>query len=387
MEKKAPNTGASNSGHRATQRALDFSGIVIVLIALVAGVALLVNGPEPYIPSSLWLALLFICLGADFLPIRSHRLQLAVYLVTVVLSWVLVATVPDMGSLLVLLILVAVTGVGTVPMWTIIGIIVANCVIVIVHMWAHGAEPAQYLVAAGFSFGLHCAIVFIAYALVRETRLRGRLEEKTTELEAASVLLENSAKTAERLRISRELHDLIGHQLTILNLELEAAKHRGATAARSHIDQAADVAKALLADVRSTVGELRTTGPTNLRDALERLASAVRSLDITVEVNDHVVVDEQQAEALIRAAQEIITNAVKHSEAKELWLTVATDDSGVTLTGANDGIAPRSVVAGHGLHGLRERVELLGGGLTVTPYPSFTVEVQLPQYDARQVQR
>lgn len=101
------------------------------------------------------------------------------------------------------------------------------------------------------------------------------MEQKNLELEAAGVLLENSAATNERLRISRELHDLIGHQLTVLNLELEAAKHREGSQAHQHVDQAANVAKDLLANVRTTVGELREAGPRGLQQSLERMAGAV----------------------------------------------------------------------------------------------------------------
>src|SRR5699024_1483603 len=136
--------------------------------------------------------------------------------------------------------------------------------------------------------------------------------------------------------------------------------------------------KDLLADVRTTVGDLRAAGPGDLRSALTRIASAVQSLDIWVEVDEEIAVDEQQAEALLRAGQEIITNAVKHSEAKELWLTVVYEADQVRLTGANDGFAPRTVAPGHGLRGLRERVELLDGSLDVRPYPQFTIEVSLP---------
>ncbi|MGO1523736.1 MAG: sensor histidine kinase [Nesterenkonia sp.] len=294
---------------------------------------------------------------------------------------------PNQGMLQVLLIVVAAVGSYVLSLRLICGVIVLNCLLIAGHLWFHDAGLQESVTAASFYMILHLAAVFSTYALWREVQVRAELEQKTTELEAASVLLEDSAKTSERLRISRELHDLIGHQLTVLNLELEAPKHREGQQARQHIDQAADVARALLADVRGTVGELREAGPGDLRTVLLRIASAVQSLDVDVQVDDEVTVDEQQAEALVRAGQEIITNAIKHGEAKGLWLTVELDGDQTRLQGTNDGLAPRRVVAGHGLQGLRERVELLGGSLRVSPHPYFTVEVSLPQPDTKGAHR
>lgn len=380
-------TGGLRSGRRKSQRAQEYAGLGFVLLSLLSGLIQLIYGPDPYIPEWIWLVLLLICLTSAFFPFGGalpRKMELAIYAIAVVSAWTLVITMPEIGMMIFLLIVVAVGGIYLVPIWLVIGITITNCVLVAVQMWAHGADRVDYLATGIFNFVVHLAVAFTVYTMARESVMRSGLEQKTTELEAASVLLEDSAKTAERLRISRELHDLMGHQLTVLNLELEAAKHREGAEARSHIDQAAAVAKALLADVRTTVGELRAAGPGSLLDALRRLASAVQSIDISVEVDEDVAVDEQQAEALVRAGQEIITNAVKHSEAKELWLTVDHNDSGTMLTGTNDGASPRTIVHGHGLQGLAERVELLGGSLTVRPRPMFTVEVRLPPCAARE---
>lgn len=368
-------------GHRKTQRAQTYSGVAILVLCLAVGIVLLAAGEEPYIPAWLWILLFLGCLTSALLAVGdvlSPRSALIFYGIAVLSSWAVVLVMPNQGMLAVLLIVVAAVGSYVLPLKAVVGVIVANCAVILGHLWALGADPVDYLSATAFYLILHLAAMLSTYAQARESRLRAELEQKTTELEAASVLLEDSAKTAERLRISRELHDLIGHQLTVLNLELEAAKHREGEQARQHIDQAAAVAKDLLADVRTTVGELREAGPGDLRTALQRIASAVQSLDISIEVAPEVTVDEQQAQALLRAGQEIITNAVKHAEAYKLWISLEQDSAGVRLTGTNDGFSPRRVVLGHGLQGLRERVELLGGTLTVQPHPYFTVEVSLP---------
>jgi signal transduction histidine kinase len=94
-----------------------------------------------------------------------------------------------------------------------------------------------------------------------------------------------------------------------------------------------------------------------------------------------VQVSPDQAHALVRCAQEAITNAVRHAEAANLWLQVTTDGEGVRLVARNDG-KTRAVVSapGSGLLGMRERVEGLGGKLAVRPGADigFTVDAWLP---------
>lgn len=369
------------------RRYAEYSGVAIFALCLGAGLLLVFLGPEPVIPAAMWILLLIVCLASAFFAASGafdRRQQRLIYAVAVLASWSLVLTAPDLGMLLIILVLVAAVGSYLVSIRVVFGVIVLNCAVVILHMSIYGADLLDLAATAIFALVIHLASVFSTYALYRETQLREELEQKNLELEAAGILLEDSAATAERLRISRELHDAIGHQLTVLNLELEAAKHRaerydGAPAALwSHIDRASEVAKGLLADVRSTVGELRASDPGDLQARLARLAAAVPSLQIRLEAEDPPALDDQQVAALVRAAQEIITNTVKHSGARELWLKISREGTDVVLTGVNDGLAPKSVTPGHGLTGLRERAELLGGAISVTSRPQFTVKVQLP---------
>jgi len=94
-----------------------------------------------------------------------------------------------------------------------------------------------------------------------------------------------------------------------------------------------------------------------------------------------VQVGRDQAHALIRCAQEAVTNAVKHADAENLWLQVTTDGEGVRLVARNDGAARSAASSpGSGLVGMRERVESLGGKLAVRPGSDlgFTVDAWLP---------
>lgn len=382
-------TSAAGQRMRAGQRrfAEQYSGAAILVLCLGLGAVLFFAGEETSIPGVLWLTLLLVCVAGLFVagdPNRSRRRATAAYSVSVVSSWVLIASLPaqNFGMLVVLLVVVAAVGSYVLPLWATGAVIALNMTVVLIMFLVHDAPLADLGVGVIFYTIIHIAAVLSTYALYRESVLRAELEEKNVELETAGVLLEDSAKAAERLRISRELHDAVGHQLTVLNLELEAAVHRVEQSAggRGHVERAQQVAKDLLAEVRGTVGELRRRSPGDLQAHLRRLAAAVPSMDIYVEVESEQVpeLDEQRQEALLRAAQEIITNAVRHAEAQELALTLSQEQDEIVLRGTDDGSPPQTITFGNGLSGLQERVRLLGGELRVTTRPSFTVEVRLP---------
>jgi len=378
-------------GHRVGRRADDLARYAVLALSLAVGVLTLVVDALA-VPVGTWSALLLAWFAATTLAISRRTLgrgaRLLLYGCALLVSWVLLLTVATSGTtVVVLLVAMAATGSHLLPMPWVLGVVAANCAVVVGHAWWAGAEPVDAVASAVFYLIVHLAVVLTGYAMSRESGLRAELERTNVELEAAGVLLEDSAAAAERLRISRDLHDAIGHQLTVLTLELTAAEHRlGASevpprehaAVREHVRRAGGVAKELLADVRRTVGELRAPGPADLRRDLERLARAVPSLEIHVDVEDGVATDADAAATLVRAAQEIITNTIRHAGAAELALTVRRDGDAVVLTGSNDGATPERITPGHGLTGLRERLALLGGGLALTTAPQFTVEARVP---------
>jgi signal transduction histidine kinase len=145
--------------------------------------------------------------------------------------------------------------------------------------------------------------------------------------------------------------------------------------------KAKGLARALLANVRDVVGALREAERCDLKDALEALAKSVPTPAIHVDVSDGVRVSPDQAHALMRCAQEAITNAVRHAQASNLWLQVAPHGEGVRLVARDDGAQrPIASTPGSGLLGMRERVEHLGGKLAVQTGGDFgfSVEAWLP---------
>jgi signal transduction histidine kinase len=232
------------------------------------------------------------------------------------------------------------------------------------------------------SFALQLLLVFTAAALRRESETSRALAQTNRELRSAQAIIANSVRDAERLRISRELHDAWGHELTALGLQLEIASHvTGPGRAKDHVMQAKGVARSLLAKVRDVVATLREAERCDLKDALEALAHSVPAPAIHVDIAPGVRVGPDQAHALMRCAQEAVTNAVRHAQAANLWLQVSSDGEGVRLVAHDDGSArPAASAPGSGLLGMRERLEQLGGKLAIRTGgdSGFTVEAWLP---------
>ncbi|RBM21029.1 two-component sensor histidine kinase [Prauserella sp. PE36] len=225
---------------------------------------------------------------------------------------------------------------------------------------------------------LQTCSVWAVWSERRERTARERLAVANTELRAATALLAESSRSRERLRIARELHDLLGHQLTALVLELEVASHHRGDAAAEHVLRARGLARELLGDVRTAVGELRSRPP-RLREALAEIVADLPRPRVHLSVADDIEPDEECAVTLIRCVQEVVTNAIRHSEAENLWLRVDRAESGeITLRAEDDGRGAELLRIGNGLTGVRERVEQLGGRVSFESRPGFRVDATVP---------
>ena len=209
---------------------------------------------------------------------------------------------------------------------------------------------------------------FVASLLaLRQLEARADLRRLNAQLQATQSLLADQTRVSERLRISRDLHDLVGHHLTGLTLHLEVASHTSAGKAKQHVDQAAGVARLLLSDVREVVGDLRSADQVDLRQALHMLVAGVPELTIHLELTDQASrLDPAHAQVLLRCAQEVITNTVRHARASNLWIVVDRSADGVSLSARDDGQGVHELVPGHGLNGMRERLRALGGRLDLS---------------------
>jgi signal transduction histidine kinase len=241
----------------------------------------------------------------------------------------------------------------------------------------------------GWHWGIVLAVAYLPFQLIayvttrllaQETLARERLTAANAELEATRELLAQSARIAERSRIARDLHDLLGHHLTALSLNLEIASHLTDGDARARVETAQSVTKLLLGDVRGVVGELRQER-LDLPAALRKLAEGIPRPRIHVAFSPSLEIDDPLAgEVLLRCAQELVTNTVRHAQAENLWLDISRNGGGIEIHARDDGRGATAIRSGNGLAGMRERIEQRGGTLSVETAPGrgFAVTAILP---------
>jgi signal transduction histidine kinase len=208
--------------------------------------------------------------------------------------------------------------------------------------------------------------VSVAYLAVNAAQAREESERLNAELQAAQGLLADSARLGERLRISRDLHDTLGHHLTALSLNLEAAAHLAGPPAREHVLKAQAMARHLLGEVREVVEAVREQRGFDLARSLTELAAGVPRPRVHLRVPAGLDIDDaERARVLFRCVQEVVTNAARHSGAANLWIELTHGGQGTTVVAHDDGHGAREPALGHGLLGMRERLEQAGGRLEI----------------------
>lgn len=227
----------------------------------------------------------------------------------------------------------------------------------------------------------------LAYALLQELRAREETQHLLRELTKSNdQLTQYAAEVAqlatmrERNRIAREIHDSLGHYLTVIGVQLEKAIAFD-TVNRDEAGLAVKAAKRLtddaLTEVRSSVGALRETDESfTLQSALKALVQNVQQSGLSVNLRwrgDEDGFSEKQLLTLFRAAQEGLTNVQKHAGAQQVLIEVSLDAETAALKLADDGVGfdQRAIQSGsYGLQGLRERIELVRGEMTLDRSPA-----------------
>ncbi|MBS0213119.1 MAG: sensor histidine kinase [Proteobacteria bacterium] len=229
-----------------------------------------------------------------------------------------------------------------------------------------GFKPGEAVLQAMLFVG-YSSFTFIT-ALVARHQAQAREEQRrlNNELRATRALLAESTRLSERMRISRELHDLLGHHLTALSLNLEVAGHLAQGRVLEHVRQGHTLAKLLLTDVREAVSQLREDGAVDMGTALRTLTEGVHAPTIHLSMPEPFrVEDPEQANVLLRCAQEIITNAMRHAQAMNLWLEFRVVDGRIEVNARDDGRGASDPALGNGLRGMRERVGQHAGSVEI----------------------
>jgi signal transduction histidine kinase len=244
-----------------------------------------------------------------------------------------------------------------------------------------GNNPADVAVEAGVFIGIALFAYVGSLAAVREKQARDELRLLNRELRATQAMLAQNTRVAERVRIARELHDLVGHHLTALTLNLEVVTHLVEGKSLHHVQQAHSLAKLLLADVREVVSDMRREDQIDIAEALRTLVEGVPTPAIHLDLpGDEVLVDADQAQVLLRSAQEIMTNSVRHAQARNLWIRLSVAPDGLAMSARDDGRGVKEVRKGNGLLGMSERMAALGGKLEIESArgAGFTLHLWMP---------
>src|SRR5688572_24655610 len=252
------------------------------------------------------------------------------------------------------------------PRWAVRGV-AAIAVITILEalllrraIW-HAAWPVIFVFIVG---GIN-----IHYSQVGRANARLRLAQEE---------IEHMAKLAERERIARDLHDLLGHTLSLVVLKSELASklaERDPERSREEIRDVERIAREALTEVRAAVSGYRTSG---LEAEVQRARNTLSTAGVRLETDiaQRKLPPAQEA-VLCLALREAVTNIVRHAGARNCRLTVGCTDSACTLSISDDGRGGNAPF-GSGLPGMRERVDVLGGSLTRIGTNGTTIIVSLP---------
>ncbi|MGO1508340.1 MAG: sensor histidine kinase [Microbacteriaceae bacterium] len=250
------------------------------------------------------------------------------------------------------------------------------------------ADPLQ-----GYTFVTELALAAAAIALGAAVRLARDAREQTAQIAALTAAEESHAADArlqaERMQIARDLHDTIGHTLSVASLHAGvAAEATDATTSHAALDQVRAASSEALRELRRTVKVLRADQlaepePVLGVASLDPVFEAARAAGLRVEAELSVPSDALSRSvdaAAYRIVQESLTNVLRHAKASTVRVSARLVDRMLSLQVVDDGGASTAKTpTGAGIRGMRERAELLGGSLGAHPAPGgFIVTAQIP---------
>jgi two-component system, NarL family, sensor histidine kinase DesK len=255
----------------------------------------------------------------------------------------------------------------------VVGLIALQCFgLVTEGLWLH-INPLFLSVMAFLSAVIGTGNFFIAQQKRADSKLRIANDE-----------IEQLAALAERERIARDLHDVLGHTLSVIVLKAELAGRlieRDPQRAALEIADVEKTARTALSEVRQAIGGYRSQGlPAEMELARKTLDAAGVALSCESALPQLTAAEET---VLCLAVREAVTNVVRHAQATCCRVSFTTTDDGAhSLLIADDGAHPL-VQEGNGLRGMRERVQSLGGRVSITSGPGVTLLIELPQTTQR----
>ncbi len=228
----------------------------------------------------------------------------------------------------------------------------------------HGYDGAAKATGEYLAFALFALAV--VYLREREAVARRELAHANSILLGTQALLTDDARTAERLRVAREVHDAIGHGLSAASIHLQLAARTCDNHASAAVAAAREAVRATLAEVRGLVGTMRDDATIDLGTAVRAMCAGIREPKVHVAIASPLrVAEPTRAHAMFRCVQEALTNALRHAHATEIWIELDSDDRGLTARVRDDGVGAGALEIGNGLDGVRARLAEAEGTLEI----------------------
>jgi signal transduction histidine kinase len=278
------------------------------------------------------------------------------------------------------------------------GAYLLGALLVVTALVSFGALESGRLISTvvgglALAAGVVFSMVFTQVA-VRENIARAEVERLNLELATANRKLREYAAQVqelavanERNRLAREIHDSLGHYLTVINVQLEAAGQvfeRDPQKAVAFVRKAQSLAQEGLTDIRRSVADLRSAPLDNqpLPKAIEDLVAELQASGMVTQFHvegDLLDLSPQVELTLYRAAQEALNNVRKHAHASRTDVVLTAMPDRLRIVVSDNGVGGKRTDGGFGLLGVRERVKLLGGTFVAQPVSNggfeFVVEV------------
>ncbi len=263
--------------------------------------------------------------------------------------------------------------------WALLIAVLVPVVCVLLDVWLGKGFAFTNIIVYGV---FNVLALVISYGLIAERNAKRESEQLVRELTSTRILLSATTKRDERLRIARDLHDVLGHQLTALSLQLEVASHVNNEEKQKHVQQAQAISRVLLSDVRETVAEFRQKKDLALHEALTALVRDIPGLKVELNMDvDQSLTDARQVEVILRCVQEALTNTLKHASASHCKIQLAADEQNLVLSVEDNGSSSVEIDPGNGLTGMAERVAKVDGRLDYhNDANGFALTVKLPKH-------
>jgi len=232
-------------------------------------------------------------------------------------------------------------------------------------------QPVIYYLVSGVAFSI---IVGLA------TIYSGEQQRQNAELRLTQAEVRRLARVAERERIARDLHDVLGHTLSVIAVKSELAARlvdSKPTQAEEEMRSVQDTARQALADVREAIGGIRTQ---DLDEAIEQVRSGLRAANVELEFkrDPDLVLSPQREAMLALVIREATTNVIRHARASVCRIALTQQTDGEVLLDISDDGQGRIKPDGGGIQGMFARIEALGGRLDINSDHGRRLRAELP---------